>query len=414
MAALILVVGLLITLSVLISSQKLSTVSERVVSLSNRAQAELERVQSLPYGEVALTGTSSSWSTTAGAYTYVNMPSGSCPGTPSGSAPTYQPDHSGASSTTEPLVLNGCTYTSTVNGASTTTTVSAGVVPAVQTWSAPLPGGGTVSGNVYDFVTWTTDPTCSQTSTPGSNCATTNDYKRITVVVTINGVAQPSQPAIVSAYLTPPNTGRNPLTGGGTTCTNSQGQQVSCTGCTTQTCGTISTNPCTGSGCNVNCVLTVCTSCTPLLCPTAGSGNPPCTSMPSGAVAQSWLTQPIPAGASWNLTGTGHAALYLQANTTSVTAKICVGIFVVPGGLLSGVLPDIGTSFLATATVQNFPTPITIDFNAALGPGGYLVSNIAGTKIEVVVWVAASASPVQVVNSPPTYVDNVYLNTTSS
>ncbi len=70
--ALILVVGILSTLSVLDSSRRLTVVAEHQTTLAQRAQNELERVLSLPYSQVALTGTSTSWSTSPGSYTYVN------------------------------------------------------------------------------------------------------------------------------------------------------------------------------------------------------------------------------------------------------------------------------------------------------------------------------------------------------
>src|SRR5438270_7588635 len=109
--AIILVVGILATVSVLNSSRRLTVVAEHQTTLAQRAQNELERVLSLPYSQVALTGSSSSWSTATGSYTYVNTNpgpngGGTCPG--AGSAPTYQPDHNPRGSTaTEPLVLNG-------------------------------------------------------------------------------------------------------------------------------------------------------------------------------------------------------------------------------------------------------------------------------------------------------------------
>ena len=89
-------------------------------------------------------------------------------------------------------MINGCSYTSTVNGTNTTVTPTTGTIAPVTSWSAPVNGGVTAGGNVYDFVTWAADPTCSQTSTPGSTCPTTDDYKRVTVVVTLNGASQPT------------------------------------------------------------------------------------------------------------------------------------------------------------------------------------------------------------------------------
>lgn len=417
-ATIILLAGILTTLTVLDSSRRLTTVAEHQTTLAQRAQAELERVLSLPYNQVALTGTSSQWSSDQSSYTYVNSLASGCPGASSGPAPTYQPDHrTGGSSATEPLVINGCSYTTSVNGNSSTSTPSQGTVPPVTSWSAPLQTGTNATGKVYDFVTWAADPTCSQTPTPGSMCSTADDYKRVTVVVTMDGITHPSHPAIVSGLVTQPSTGRNPVctgTGCGTTCTDpTTGQTGPCTGAPCPNCTPISTNPCSGSTCGVSCTGTVCTGCTPTTCP-GGSGSPPCTQMPAGAVAQSWLTQPVPTGGRWNLTGSGSTSLYLQSNTTTVNASVCIGVYVVPGGLLGGTLPPVGVAYgPTTVPVGTVPTPVTLNFNAGIGPGGYLVGSVAGSLVEVVVWVAANANAVQVVNSPPTYTNQLILNTYS-
>lgn len=410
-AATIMVLSLVATFATLDSSRRLTVVAEHQATLAQRAQAELERVQALPYSQVALTGTSPSWSTTPGSYTYVSVPSGACPSTPAGPAPTYQPDHSsGGSTATEPLVINGCSYASTVNGNSTTVTPTAGTVQPVTSWSATLTTGATASGSVYDFVTWTADPTCSQTSPPGSTCSTINDYKRVTVVVTQNGVTHPSNPAIVTGYVTQPSTGHNPCAAGSSGCGGTTCGSGPCTGsgCTTSSCTPIPTSPCTSVGCGtVPCAVVGCTGTT-----TA----PPCTSMPAGAVEQSWVTQPIPVGSTWKLTGTGNTTLYLQSNNVAVSASICIGIYVVPGGVLTGATIPGNPYTYGPQTVSvpaNIPTPVTLNFNSGIGPGGYLVSGVAGTEVEVVVWAAASANPVQLVNSPPTYPEQTTLDLSS-
>src|SRR2546421_12416417 len=84
----ILAVGILTTMVALNSSRTLTLVAERQTSMAHRAQVELETVKSLPYSQIGLTGTSSSWSTDASSYTGVNNPGGACPGVPTGTAPT--------------------------------------------------------------------------------------------------------------------------------------------------------------------------------------------------------------------------------------------------------------------------------------------------------------------------------------
>lgn len=371
----ILVVGILATVAVFDSSRHLQTVAEHQQTLSARAETELERVLALPYSDVALTGTSASWSSTPGSYYYVNNGGGGGGGGTcgSGSAPAYQPDHSsGGSTATESLVINGCTYTSTSNGQNTTVTPSAGTVAPVTAWSAPLPSGQTAGGNIYDFVTWTADPTCAQSSTPGQYCATANDYKRVTIVVTQTGVTQPSNPAIVSAYVTPPSQGRNPSTSFGTTCTDPiTGLPVSC-----------STNGSTGSN---PIGTTQCTS----SCGTCGN------------TSVSWLTDPIPVGSSWDVAGTGTSSLYLeQSSGSTVTATLCVKVQLVPGGVLTGILSQIGTTFTTTVRLASgVPTPVTFNFSGGLGSAGYIASGITGTDIQIVTGVSAS-STVSILNDP--------------
>ena len=97
-----------------------------------------------------------------------------------------------------------------------------------------------------------------------------------------------------------------------------------CTGGPCPTCSTVTLPPCSGSGCG----------------PRVGS---PCYAAPPASA--SWLTQPIPLGTSLKLTGSGDMTLYLQTTDGStVNASICVGVYVVPGGLLTGTLPAVGTT----------------------------------------------------------------------
>ena len=163
-AAIVLVIGIGAMLAVFSASGKLTLTAERSTSEAHRASLELERIKSLPWGQVALTGTSSQWSANAGDYTYVSGLTGACPASSSGAAPQYQPDHRpGGSTATEPLVINGCSYT--LSGSSTQ--IAGGTIAPATAWS-----DGHFSGFIFDFITWVNDPTCSQTQTPGSNCPT--------------------------------------------------------------------------------------------------------------------------------------------------------------------------------------------------------------------------------------------------
>jgi len=417
-AAIILMVGIASTFTVFDSSRRLSLVSERQTTLAQRAQNELERVLSLPWSQVALTGTSAQWSSDPSSYTYVSNPAGGCPGTAGGTPPSYQPDHShGGSTATEQLVIDGCTYSYTVNGTPQTLAPKQGTVAPVQSWSAQLQNGATVSGSVYDFITWTADPTCSQTSTPGSSCSTTDDYKRVTVVVTENGATQPSNPAIVSGFVTPPNSGPGPVNpGAGTKCTNSQGQTVSCTN--TPPPGNVTPEP-IFPGCSPNSQTNTApdgstttpptTDCPSSSLPCASncnnpSNNPgsstPCVSPPSGAPA--WVSPAIPAGTTWTLTGNGQLTAYLQGNNgQAVSGQLCLGIYVYPQGPLAALLG--GTvqlgNLVGTPVQQSFtvpantpPLPVTFDFN--LGSGSYAIASTGLAEIEYVLWVQTTTGPV--------------------
>lgn len=437
MAALILIIGMGALVTTFTASQKLTLVAERQTSMAHRANLELERLKSLQYNQVALTGTSSSWSTDPSSYFYASAPTGSCPGTPAGAAPTYQPDHrSGGSSATEPLVINGCSYT--LNGSSTQ--VSGGTIAPVTAWT-----DGRFSGYVYDFITWTSDPTCSQTSSPGSACPTTNDYKRITIVVTITGAAEPNHPAIVTAFLPNPNQNsqqnpNNPTTN----CTNSGGQSVPCSGVTqnpvqyffcdssysSSSCGppacsgnnlhntllgvlgvaaspdqlesTLPTGSCTDTsgnpappcyGLNLlsNCVgLPI----TPVSSSSCGTGPPS-----SNSQAHSWVTPGIPSGTTLHLTGSGGLTTYLESSSgVAVNVTVCMGLYVVPGGvlgLLSGNLLSTPIGAVVSANVTagaGFPTPVSFNFNVgsadSIAGGGIL----GLPRVEVVLWLAGSAS----------------------
>lgn len=473
-ASIILIVGILTTFAVLDSSRRLTLVAEHQSTTAQRAQAELERVQSLPYSQVALTGSSASWSSTPGSFTYVGGGGGgggggTCPATPNGPAPTYQPDHSnGGSTATEPLVINGCSYQTTVNGTNTTTTPTTGTVAPVTAWSASQNNGSTISGKIYDFITWAADPSCSQTATPGSACATTNDYRRVTIVVTITGAAQPTIPAIVSALVTSPSSGRNPVSGSGTTCTNPQGQTVSCTNNPCDACTPIPFFPCDSSYSNSSCSTPPCSgnpvdktletvgttpptpdalgsafpagSCvtTPCYGTDVGCGSggglpiPPCTTdcvtttgsapcytpPPNNSESHSWLTPAIAAGSTWHLTGKGNMTAYLQSTTSATTnVTLCVGLFVVQGSVLGVpggnlLATQIGGSVAVSASATaGVPTPVTFDFDT--GSGTYAVASAGATRIEFVIWVASTSAPVDLVYDQANAASQVTLMTSS-
>jgi Tfp pilus assembly protein PilV len=438
-AAVVLIVGVLGVFTAVSASQKLTLLSERHTELAQRAQLELDRVKSLPYSQVALTQMSTAWSATPSDDTYVSTPAGACPASTGGSAPTYQPDHSsGGSTATEALVIDGCAYT--IDGSSTTITTGA-VVP-MSSWN-----DGRMSGEIFDFVTWTSDPTCSQTTTPGSVCATTNDYKRITIVAVLTGVTGVNPPVVVSSLMADPNTSssQNLLKSPSTSCTSGT-QTVSCSDTLSGTpqqyfpCDTsYSSSSCGTPSCSGNLLHdTLVTalgilaapdllqqsvpsgSCTSGTTPTAPcyatdllsgchglpivpTGSTSCGSSPptNNNESHSWVTAGIPSGTTVKLTGAGSLTTYIMSNSgVAVNVKLCLGLYLVPGGILGSLTGNllsspIGAAVSASVTAQaGVPTPVSFNFNTGLASvdqinGGGLLGL---PRVEVVVWVAASAS----------------------
>ncbi len=197
-AAMVLVIGILGMVLGMAASQKLSLVSDRQSSMENVAQREIERLEGIPYAQLGLSAT---------------------PGT---SADSLNPDYyvaAGPPTTFEWNRTVGSTESldvDTVNGA----------VPPTTSWTE-----GGFSGTLYDFITWTSDPKCS----PG--CPSTQDYKRLTVGVTLTGDQNPS-PVFLSSVVADPNaapaggtvngTDGNPIVNPATTCENTSGVQVQC------------------------------------------------------------------------------------------------------------------------------------------------------------------------------------------
>jgi Tfp pilus assembly protein PilV len=186
-AVLILTVALLGLLGAFTSARKLSLQSERVTATAHRAQLEAERLQATPYSELLMSATPAHSTETSNPDYYVTS------GTPS----EYQ---FGATSTeVEPLAIASTECVSLKT--------SCGVIatqPTGRACSASIGAcewkDGVYSGNVYDFVTWHTDKNC------GAKCPTKENYKRLTVVVTLTVPAGARQipPVRVSTLIAEP------------------------------------------------------------------------------------------------------------------------------------------------------------------------------------------------------------------
>ena len=195
----ILIVGILGACSIAFaSSQRLSLVSERHAAMTQMAQKEIERIEGTDYSEVALTSAPSTSTDATNPDYYVVA----------GSPPSLEYNRSSTSS--EQLDIDSTN----------------GTIAPISKW---FEGG--FGGSIYDFITWTTDSACSP------SCPSSQDYKRITVAVTMNSGLLPT-PVYVSSVIADPSaappggcaggTCGNPIVDPTTTCQNAAGQTVSC------------------------------------------------------------------------------------------------------------------------------------------------------------------------------------------
>jgi hypothetical protein len=152
-ATFVLVVGLLGIVGAFDSARKLNVLSERRTSAAHRAQLEIERLQTLSYSELAM-HEAPSHSTSNGNPDYYVKEGGT----------EYQ--YGVKEEEAEKLVTPGGVIYATPSGRKCSETVGA------CEW-----GEGNLTGNVYDFVTWHPDT--------NAKCTKTEDYKRLTVVVTV-------------------------------------------------------------------------------------------------------------------------------------------------------------------------------------------------------------------------------------
>jgi prepilin-type N-terminal cleavage/methylation domain-containing protein len=426
-AILVLVVAVLGVASSLISSQKLSLVAERGASITQRAQGELERLEALPYGSLAM---SSAPSPSTNPYV-----------SPDG---TFAWDRNSPSST-EPFVVD------TTNGL---------VSPTGTPWSD---SSGRLSGYIYDFVTWhSNDPVCgSGLSFP---CQTANDYKRVTVVVTLTGASEPRNPALVSALVVDPNAapagfvsgpnGRIQLQSPSTSCVNAQGTPAPCgdglgngtpqtwflydTPATSNYAAPIANHP---THATVACPAGMTSGCPiPDLMdssPPAGSSTSPldysseqtgdsftggrivkpdvgvdCSSMPSADNSNSELWVSPPLAASTAFTGEGGMTIYSEtANNATAGATLCIAMYDVSPNSFTNLVgnppTEVGAAFPYYA--PSWPTVLSpISFPVDFASGTKTIP--AGDRVGVRVWITGSSADIAIAYDNPNYPSQVELN----
>jgi hypothetical protein len=358
-----------------------------------------------------------------------------------GSPATFAWDRNSAS--TEPLVVDATN----------------GLVPGTPTaWS-----DGRLSGYIYDFVTWHTDGGC------GSGCPAANDYKRITVEVTLNRASEPKHPALVSALVADPNAApagfvsngtENPLQSPSTSCLNAQGVLAPCSNGlgngtpqtwflfdtpATSTYAAPSTNHpthATVAPTNTTCTTTQTTSNCPV--PDLMGSSPPagdststlhdysseqtgdsfaggrilkpdvgCSSAPSSDNTKGELWVSAPLATSTTFTGGGGMTIYSQtANNATTSATFCIAIYDVPNSLTNLVATpptELGAVSYSSPSWSTVLSPLSLPFSFLAS--GSTVTVAAGHRVGVRVWVTSSGgADIAIAYDNPNYPSQVELN----
>jgi Tfp pilus assembly protein PilV len=176
-AALLLAIGLAAMFGAFDSARRLTLLSERRTAMAHRAQLEIERLQTYPYSRLAMATAPSHSSAKTNPDYYVNYSSpANCTSVGDGCY-AWNETNTGEEESLVPAGKNGeCTVTVTTECGVVSSTPTGRKCPeqvGACEWS-----DGLVEGKVYDFVTWHSDGHC------GSICATSQNYRRLTVVVT--------------------------------------------------------------------------------------------------------------------------------------------------------------------------------------------------------------------------------------
>jgi prepilin-type N-terminal cleavage/methylation domain-containing protein len=222
-AMVVLAVGVFAVLQTFTASRELANRAEARNAMVAVARGEIQRIESLAWSNIALpsTPTTNAGATTTDPSYYIS--SGPCAGSsnPPATSPCYQWDWSN-SSTAEPLAISGSSADTNANP---------------RLWSNVITTSNSsvrLSGGIYRYITWVNDPNCTAAACGGSN-----DYKRITVAVTVCSPGTSSatctddtaiSPALeMSTFWVNPLGGTSsPLTQSGITC-NDGGSSVLCT-----------------------------------------------------------------------------------------------------------------------------------------------------------------------------------------
>lgn len=207
-AVIVLSIGILGLVGAFDSARKLDLLSERRTISAHRAQLEIERLQAIPYAQLAMISapTHSSESTNPDYYVNYSSPV-KCT---SGKCYAWNTQSTGEE---EPLVI-ATTKAGVESGVECSSSASkeCGVVATSPTSRACTSHvgacewtDGNVSGKVYDFITWHSDSVCAKEEA-GKKLCSSESYKRITVVVTATVPSgQEPTPVHVSTLIAEPS-----------------------------------------------------------------------------------------------------------------------------------------------------------------------------------------------------------------
>jgi hypothetical protein len=342
------------------------------------------------------------------------------------------------------------------------------VQPGPETWTDPKSG---VTGKLYRFVTWVNDTKCGPD--PATLCPGSQDYKRITIALTVDGNGGPKKPILVSSIASDPAaspTGavvdghQNPLTDPSTKCLDGSGALVECSGSIGpgiaktwflyDTPASFTTRQdITGNHATHATVAPTgtCTALTTTGCPTPdlmGVGPPPspdplpalfkysseqsgtypggrvlrrdstCSGTPTSidnSKGELWATDPVTAATTF--TGDGALTLFTQTlGGATAQAQLCLAFYDVPNSILNMIASpptEIGRASYSPTTWPSSPTAISFpfDFRGANGP----IVVPAGDRLGVRAWPAStSGADIAVIYDHPSYISSLQLNTAGS
>src|SRR4051794_23792110 len=160
-AVFVMVGGLMALVGTFDVSRQLTRLSERKEAATHVGEREAEKVLSLSYPKIGMSTVPSHSSDPANPRFYVTDGDGTNPSTYKWSQRPGAPTPN-----TEPLMDAG----------------SGQVVPGPETWTDTKSG---VTGKLYRFVTWVNDTKCGPD--PATLCPGSQDYKRVTIALTVDG-----------------------------------------------------------------------------------------------------------------------------------------------------------------------------------------------------------------------------------